>query len=609
MKKGRQSIIMLFYFFLSAVFILSVMTFIGCTFESQSGLDGAVKDTKGNLIEGVQIASGSLTTSTKSDGNFHLAMSPGDDQIVILSHEGYVTCSKLVDIYQNNITYLPVIMMEEADAGQLDVTKGGTVLGSRGASLKAPPEAFVDSSGNPITGMVDVFLTPYDPAIPEEALAYPGELRGKTLDGEIVPLKTFGLLDMAVKQNGKVLQVKDGKMLDIQVPAPSAGEKPDTSETWYYTLNNAQWIQTENDATYDSQTDSYRVTITHLTTYNVDRALDPSCVQGLVVDAEGFNPVVGAKVTAQQVNVTDLYYNRGVYSETYTDRHGNYCMTVERDGEVLITVSYNGTETTRVITAGSTRSNDYPADCSSSSCLLLNCITVGTSDPGQNSDEANCNYDETNNPFTGTCALGLGNFYACFAPSGTCTYDLDWDMSGMTYKYEVLFENGSKMVSDFNLFSKKTEFYGPDPFNYYCGEMESEGTKTTITPKIGEAVTISVTKNGGIEVVCEYGFSFMLGCDQMNALIGCAGKVEDEGTGAACTPAEGSFMGPCTFDSDCKHNYSCCGPPFGEKKCVPYQLCSVLENSCTSDNECLPYGFVCCSVGWFDICLPSEACK
>ena len=94
-------------------------------------------------------------------------------------------------------------------------------------------------------------LTPYDPAIEEEAQAYPGELRGYTLEGNTVPLPSYGLLDVQVTKNNEPLQIAPGKTMDLVIPAPSAGTKPDTSPVWYYEEKEARWVEVKNQATYE----------------------------------------------------------------------------------------------------------------------------------------------------------------------------------------------------------------------------------------------------------------------------------------------------------------------------------------------------------------------
>ncbi len=90
----------------------------------------------------------------------------------------------------------------EAPAVPLDADLGGVVTGARGARIEAPAGAFVTRDGEPVQGTVEVHLTPLNPAIPAEYDAYPGDGLARTMDGSLVQLETFGVLDVTVLQWG-----------------------------------------------------------------------------------------------------------------------------------------------------------------------------------------------------------------------------------------------------------------------------------------------------------------------------------------------------------------------------------------------------------------------
>jgi len=603
---------------------LSILLFTGCIPKGDTGVSGTVADVSGKQLADVQITCGKSSATSGSDGSFKLPLKPGLDQIVIFSGSGLVTGSLRVDVHQGVTTYLPVKMMPRNKRQTIDTTQGGTVTGPRGAGASAPPEAFVDKNGAPVGGEVDIALTPYDPAIEEEAQAYPGELRGYTLEGNTVPLPSYGLLDVQVTKNNEPLQIAPGKTMDLVIPAPSAGTKPDNSPVWYYEEKEARWVEIKNQATYDAGTNTYHVTIDHLTTYNVGRAMDPSCVNGLVQDAQG-NPVVSAIVTAQQVDINDPHYNRGIYARTYTDENGNFCLTAERDETVLVTVTdQSGKKTIRTFTAGSTRSNVYPADCSQASCIQLKTIVIGTEDPGQQSGAADCSFDPADNPFLNTCGKELGDFFICFHPEGECFYKMDFVLTPDNMTYEISFANGSRAVSQTDVLSGQgVKYYGPNPRNEFCGQISSSSNGTVITTASGASFTMQNKASGAVEITCPSGFSFVLDGAQKDAFNGCNGQAGNAGnsggSGVACKPYPGSFMSSCATVIDCNEGYQCCGPLLHpeKNKCVPADMCDVLEQSCVSDDECTPLcdtedncmSQVCCSLGFFDTCLPQEYCK
>lgn len=585
--------------------------------EATSAVDGRVIDTAGNGVESVQIVGGGFTSSTGSDGSFHLALDPGMDQIVTFSREGYVTSSRQVDVFSGTATNLIVTLMAEGDPVTVNNAESGlTVSGLRNASIVAPAGAFVDADGNTATGDVEVYLTPFDPAIPEEFSAYPGNLRGLTLDGDIVTLETFGVMDVTVRQNGQDLQIADGKTVDIRIPAPSSGQKPDTSDMWTYDVDRGLWVQNETGATYDSGSDTYQATISHLTPCNVDRPNVPACIWGMVKDRNG-DPVAGAFVEAIPIGKRG-----GMTSSDFTDLNGYYCLYVERNQELEIKV-WTPWTTEDECTGGehvddccittitsspisNTAPGTYPMDCSVD-CKQIRSIEVGQDDPGP-LNEAACEAVTATfeDPFTGTCAWGLTDFYECFAPEGACEYKLDlFSIFGPTY--EVEFENGSRIESKFGVFGMETIFYGPDPLNRPCGTMtySADASETMITTESGRSYTIRSLESGGFEIECSGGQTFTLSPEQLDFLAGCSATTGDDDSGVQCEAKEGTFGADCVFDSNCDSGLKCCGPIGGEKTCQIDYFCDFL---CEDDWDCTSPQ-ICCDAGGYNICLPAEACQ
>jgi len=555
--------------------------------DDQATVVGSVKDVTGKSVSNVQVSCGSAGTTTDQDGRFQLDLSAGDEQIIVFSRSGYVTSSVRVSVNETTIT------------------------GPRNASITAPPNAFVDADGQPVTGEVEVHLTPFDPADLDELTAYPGELRGLTLDGETVPLVTYGLMDVTVTQDGQPLQIADGQAITVQIPAPTTdGNKPETSEVWIYNADSGLWIQSEyGDAVYDPQTDTYVAAVGHLSPLNVDRPIVPTCIRGIVQDADG-DPVAGAQVRAVPTQA-------GRVSMDYTDAYGYFCMYVERNAdmqlEIWTPVSDTCPESMRqgsyCVTARDLHSGSgtvqagYPADCSTN-CTVLPPITVETDDPGP-LDEAACVVSSTtDNPFWGTCASGLTTFYECYAPQGRCYYEINpFDPFS---SFEIEFENGSRMESEYSaLEGVVIKAYGPDSRgNPLCGTIGMEGNRTTITTPSGQTYTIEVTEDGQMEVGCPGGFEFVLDPAQVAMLSSCSGSYED-GDGVACEPKPGTLGSDCTFDSDCTGtNLTCCGPPGGERTC---QISSVCNFLCDDDWDC-DQPNICCSAGNYNICMPASAC-
>jgi len=579
---------------------------------TNAGVQGTVVDTQGDPLQSVTVTvvSGN-TATTGADGAFDLAVPAGTDKIVKFSKTGYVATSKVVDVFSGAKTSIVTTMIQEAAGQNLNASSGGTINGSRNASMTAPPGVFVDKNGNEVSGDVTVSLTPLDPAIEAEARAYPGDMRGLTKDGNIVLLETFGVMDVTVRQNDEALQIKPGQTIEVQVPAPSLGSTPDTTPMWVFNADTGLWEESEEGpGTFNVATQTYTADIGHLSPLNCDKPIVPTCIHGKVVDSEG-NPAIGALIQA----VPDL----GGISSDYTDGDGNFCMYVERNADMTIYVytpltdscpvemrQDNSCVTTRDLTSSNTATNaGYPADCSDNCKRIEPVIRTGDVDPGP-LDEAACMVVAgVESPFAGTCAAGLDTFYRCFSPEGSCEYENN-PLPPNGPSFELEFENGSKMESDFSLQGYRVSYYGSDAAgNPLCGTSTASASGgMSLTTASGQTYITRTTDDGGVEIECEGGMTFELNADQLDFLAGCGGSVRDDDSGVMCEARPGTYGADCTFGSDCTSaGLDCCGA-IGQETCTLTSLCDII---CADDVEC-DGTLICCSVGDYSACMPAEAC-
>lgn len=577
------------------------------TWSSKSaGVRGTVTDPSGGPIAGVMISAGSQKVTSDQDGSYFLPASPGQGIVVQLTKNGFVPSSRMVNVPEGVIVHLPVSMMPLAAPSILDAGEGGTILGTRGERFEAPPGSFMDQRGNPITGKVQVSLTYYDPASPMDTQAYPGELRGLTVEGRITPLRTYGVVDISVQKDGQPLKLREGMSLRVSVPAPPTVFKPERMEIWFYDAQRALWIEQPVPSQYNPESNSYEALVEGDLILdlpvNWDKPINPTCIYGIVIDSLG-RPIQGALVSARSADPRDT---AGIYSFMHTGPYGNYCMTVEMDSDVLLRVTTpDGTVTERTIRSGKKLSLDYPADCSNPSCKLMRTIVVGTSDPGE---EAQCNFTLEDNPFMSTCLAPLGELFTCFKPQGTCVYrislGLPWEWPSIT----VNFANGARMEQRVSVIFEgiynEMMFYGPG--RVYCGKLsvsEDGYFKLELPHRKELSFRLSSTEDGRIMGECR-GYRFYLDEDQIEALYNCQGSL-GEGEGVPCSPAPGSFAGPCRGGWDCDEDLSCCRPFItGKSQCLVPAMC---ELACQDNWDC-QYG-ICCFNGLFNQCMPPGFCK
>ncbi len=581
-----------------------------------STLNGKVVTPDGTAISGVAVAvDGGSATATDAEGEFSMTVNVGEDTIVKFSKTGFVGTSKMVDIFANVASAVHVKMAAESTPVSLNADTGGTANGDANAFITAPANAFVDDQGNPVTGNVDVHMTVFDPSDPLEASAYPGNLLGKTLNGDIVPLRTYGVVDITVRKDGETLQIKNGENVTIGVPARSVGNTPDSTDMWYFDPDQGIWIEIQNDGTYDGSTHTYQTQVSHLTPFNSDSPYTPTCINGMVQDAEG-NPVIAF---IEAIPMDDN--QQGNISSDFTEPDGYFCMYVEKDTTVLLKVyiaeaigvgniDFSEPTLRTIQTGGSIPTSQYPVDCSQHCTRIWPAITIGEVDPGPIPDEASCVYSElgttpNENPFWGTCAQALDELYTCYAPEGSCTYEMDPMGAIFGTLFEMEFENGSKMETEMGVFGPVTSLYGPDPENELCGTMTAAEDGTITYSIDGEDISIRTTDSGSVEIECDNGTTFNLNGDQLDAVSGCSGASGSDSAGVMCDAASGTYSSACDLDADCNDPLACCGMTPGEKKCLNAGEC---ELYCARDADCLA-GLICCDADYLRMCVDFNTCQ
>jgi Carboxypeptidase regulatory-like domain len=284
----------------------------------QASVTGVVTDATGTVLAGVAVSGGGATATTGADGAYSLKVNPKSGVVVAFSKSGYLASSKSVTPAAGTDTHANVALKAVASAQPLDATQGGSVTGDKGASLVAAPGVFVDATGKPVGGSVQVALTPLDPSVPGDLAAYPGSFVG-TGNGDRALLQTYGVLDVTVTQNGAPLQLAPGQTVTITIPATGTGTLPPTQDLWAFNLGTGTW---DHEGTATLSGSVYTAQISHFSYHNIDGAIvtgQATCLTGVVLDATG-KPVAGANVRPTEGASIDSWITTGP--------DGRYCTWV-----------------------------------------------------------------------------------------------------------------------------------------------------------------------------------------------------------------------------------------------------------------------------------------
>lgn len=223
------------------------------------------------------------TATTDSQGRAELEAMPGSTAIIRATGTGYATQVKRAALPDDQISADIVMALKrlEAPITLTNVENGGSVTGVDGTFLGVPAGAIVDEQGNPVTGDIEVFLSPVDVSDERAFLSFPGEFEGIGEDGEQTLIATFGVADFTFSQDGSPVFLAEGQTADIRIPAYitnglngsplAAGE---TIPLWFLDEETGLW-QEEGAGTLASDSNSpsgfsLEAEVTHFSWWNID---------------------------------------------------------------------------------------------------------------------------------------------------------------------------------------------------------------------------------------------------------------------------------------------------------------------------------------------------
>lgn len=477
---------------------------------------GTITDLTGIGVAGVTVAYGSTSVTTDASGAYKLTGLPAQANLVLsYASSAYLPTSEVVRTVSGATTVENVVMAAIPASLSLNASSGGTITGPRGASLTAGPGAFVTASGAAVTGTVDVYLLPLDPAVPNQLAAYPGSLVGESSTGAILGLlATYGVMNVTVQQNGQDLQIASGQTVTVTLPGTAAGTLPASSDFWSFDTTTGVWKQ-EGTATLSGTT--YSLTLPHLSWWNIDQLVPGggACLKGQVAFPAGY--------TGHNATISSTGINGSVMVGNYqgddlqTSATSDYCVWAPPSSSVALTVYIDGDggfvqgfTGYAIVDAGAAIS--YTTDCTQ---VLPQCQNVGTiaiqssdaavpeclPDPGDAATDANL--------YAGTCMAPFWDAIRCcgaFPPYATSCYQ---NSTNGTWTYN----SGTTVV-----------YPGENPAELVCYSPTGQLCGTvSVLPGDGGDTTFEVSVPGGGTFVIPGKESGLIVCPNGQPYGGCAG--------------------------------------------------------------------------------------
>lgn len=166
----------------------------------------------------VSVIGGTAAATTGADGRATLPTGTGAPLQLRFSKSGFADQIKSISLPVGaNSGFLEVRMLaREAPLTLASAAAGGTLTGKDGARVTFPPNALVDANGLPVTGAVQVNVTPVN--VGSNANAFPGLFAGFREDGARGLLASYGAVEYVLTSNGQRVQLAAGASATIEIP-------------------------------------------------------------------------------------------------------------------------------------------------------------------------------------------------------------------------------------------------------------------------------------------------------------------------------------------------------------------------------------------------------
>ncbi len=245
---------------------------------------GLVRTPDKVVLEDVEVYNddGVLATSNNS-GVVSFSVAADKAGSIRLRKPGYAAQTVMLNINDGRADFLATLGKRKA-AVTVSADTPIDITGTSGAMVSLAAGALVDANGNPVTGDIQLSITPVDVSDDDELGVFPGAFAGTDINGNAAPIiMSYGTVEYQFSQHGNELNLAGGQSATIEIPVFIANHPDgtpiqigDSGALWYLNETSGQWVQ-ENVGTVVASVDSptgmaLQATVTHFSWWNHDIA-------------------------------------------------------------------------------------------------------------------------------------------------------------------------------------------------------------------------------------------------------------------------------------------------------------------------------------------------
>jgi hypothetical protein len=274
-----------------------------------------VIDTQGRFVDGatLSVASTGASATTATNERATVNVPVDSEQLLRVTKAGFAEQVQLVTVGSGGAALTAMLVAREPAVTIAAIENGGSASGKHGIKVEFPPGALVNAQGQPVSGTIEMLMTPLDTSTSDVA-AFPGAFEGTASGVPRSPILTFGTAELVPQQNGQKLQLASGKTAVVELPLYATALQDgtpirigDSIALWSLDTTSGLWRQ-ELQGTVIEQPASptgraVRATIGHFSWWNLDAFAQRATVNLTVAAPSGVTVPPGtiATIAAQVV--------------------------------------------------------------------------------------------------------------------------------------------------------------------------------------------------------------------------------------------------------------------------------------------------------------------
>lgn len=246
--------------------------------EYQESEDSLVRTA--DPIAGVRVFTDSgEETFTDENGHFLLQVKPAKKIVVRFEEESHTSSIKTTSVGDWQTSTVMAVLKPREVFQISNIQNGAAIVTDEGVAVTIQNDTLVLPSGEPASGQATVACTLINPRNRGEIEAAPGNFTAvdprAPNPSDPALLRSYGMLEVVVTQDGEPLAFKDGAAATVTVPfskaLPNDNPQEQGAPLWYFDQKQARWVQ-QGDARVVDDGDGARfeATVTSVDDYDDD---------------------------------------------------------------------------------------------------------------------------------------------------------------------------------------------------------------------------------------------------------------------------------------------------------------------------------------------------